>query len=42
MHVYMGVRLFTHTHLSVHVYKEQIRAETTFDLPKYVYFNYLS
>jgi hypothetical protein len=42
MHVYKRVRLFAHAHLSVHMCKEQILAETTFDFPTYVYFNYHS
>ena len=42
MHVYKRMRLFAHAHLSVHVCKEQIRAEATFDFPIYVYFNYHS
>ena len=42
MHVYKGVRLFALAQLSVHMCKEQIRAEDTFDFPIYVYFNYPS
>ena len=39
MHVYNTVRLFAHAHLCVHMCKEQIRAETTFDFPTYIYFS---
>jgi hypothetical protein len=42
MHVYKGVRLFALAQLSVHMCKEQIWAENTFDFPIYVYFNYPS
>jgi hypothetical protein len=42
MHVYKGVRLSALANLSVHMCKEQIRAENTFDFPIYVYFNYPS
>ena len=42
MHVYKRVRLFTHAQLSVHMCKEQIRAENTFDFPIYACFNYPS
>ena len=42
MHVYKKIRYFTDAHLSLHMCKEQIRAETTFDFPIYVYFNYHS
>ena len=39
MHVYKRVRLFAHAHLSVDICKEQVRAETTFDFPTYIYFS---
>jgi hypothetical protein len=42
MHVYKGVCLFAHAQLSMHMCKEQIRDENTFDFPMYVYFNYPS
>ena len=42
MHVYKRVCYFPDAHLSLHMCKEQIRAENTFDFPIYVDFYYPS
>ena len=42
MHVYKRVRLFALAQLSVHMCKEQTRAENTFDFPIHVDFYYPS
>ena len=41
MRVYR-VHVFAHVRLSVYLYKEQLRGETSFDFPTDVYFNFPS